>query len=341
VRQVPDLPPKSLMAGRGPAPLALLLILAAPAFGAIFPDQIGDYTRSAPKTFSSPDEALYAEYGIEATEQADYSAPQNRKFTATAWRSRDTTGAMALFQARRPAGAVYQKLADLSVTTSDGQIFARGNYVFQLTGKLPPQADLDPIYAQLPKLEQSPLPALIGYLPSAGLVPNSERYIMGPVSLDRFGPGIPAATAAFHLGAEGQIGKYRTPKGVLTLVIFNYPTPNLARDRFEDFQKVPGIIAKRTGPLVAAISGNPDADSAERLLSQVRYEANLTWNEKVPQNEVKQFSNMILAMFALAGMLILGSIVCGIGFGGFRVLRRKWSGKPEQEEMITLHLGGN
>jgi hypothetical protein len=321
--------------------LAVFLALTAPVFGAIFPDQIGDFTRSAPKTFATPDQSLYDEYGIEATEQADYSSPQKTKFSATAWRSRDTTGAMALFQARRPSGAVYKKLADLTATTSDGIIFVRGNYVFQLTGKVPAQADLDPVLAQLPKLEQSPLPALIGYLPAASLVPNSERYIIGPVSLDRSGAGIPAATAAFHLGAEGQLGKYRTPKGVLTLVIFNYPTPNLARDRFEDFQKVPGVIAKRTGPLVAAIAGNPDPDVAERLLSQVRYEANLTWNEKVPQNELKQAANAVLAMFALAGILILGSIVVGIGFGGFRVLRKKIGGKAEPEEMITLHLGGN
>jgi hypothetical protein len=318
--------------------IGLVVVLAAPLYGAIFPEQIGEYTRSAPQAVTVPDQPLFDEYGIDATEQADYTAPQNRKFSATTWRFRDTTGAMAFFQARRPAGAVYKKLANLSATTTDGLIFARGNYVFQFTGKLPPQADLDPIYAQLPKLEQSPLPALIGYLPSAGLVPNSERYIVGPVSLDRSGAGIPAATAAFHLGAEGQLGKYSTPKGILNMVIFNYPTPNMARDRFEDFQKLPGVVAKRTGPLVAAIAGSPDPDLAERLLSQVRYEANITWNEKVPQNDVKQFSKMILAMFALAGLLILGSIIVGIGFGGFRVLRKKLSGSDEPEEMIRLHL---
>jgi hypothetical protein len=47
---------------------------------------------------------------------------------------------------------------------------------------------------------------------------------------------------------------------------------------------------------------------------------------------------MILAMFTLAGLLILGSIVVGIGFGGFRVLRKKLSGNDEPEEMIRLHL---
>lgn len=313
--------------------------LSSAATAAIFPDQIGEYTKSAPKAVTTPDQGLYDEYGIEATEQADYSGPGG-KFSATAWRSRDTTGAMALFQARRPAGAVYKKLADLSATTSDGSLFVHGNYVFQLTGKAPAPDDLDAFYSQLPKLEQSPLPALIGYLPVADLIPNSERYITGPVSLDRFDPEIPPATAAFHLGAEGQLGKYRTPKGTVNLVVFEYPTPNMARDRFGDFQKIAGAVAKRTGPLVAVVTGSPDPNLAERLLSQVRYEANLTWNEKPPQDNVKQAANMILAIFTLAGFLIAGSIVLGIGFGGFRVLRKKLGGKDEPEEMITLRLGG-
>src|SRR5579872_2833872 len=141
--------------------IGLIAVLAAPLYSAIFPDQIGEYSRSAPQSVTVPDQPLFDEYGIDATEQADFTAPQNKKFTATAWRFRDTTGAMALFEARRPAGAVYKKLADLTAATSDGLILAHGNYVFQFTGKLPPQTDLDPFYAQLPKLEQSPLPALI------------------------------------------------------------------------------------------------------------------------------------------------------------------------------------
>jgi hypothetical protein len=307
--------------------------------GAIFPDQIGDYVKSAPKSVTVPDQALYGEYGLDATEQADYAAPTG-KFTATAWRFKDSTGAMAMFQLRRPPGAVYTRLADLNAATSDGVILAHGNYVFQMTGKVPAAADLNAFYAQLAKLEQSPMPALIGYLPSAGLVPNSERYIVGPVSLERFAPEIPPSAAAFHLSSEGQYGKYKTPKGVLSLVVFNFPSPNLARDRFEAFQKLPGVIAKRTGSLVAAVTGNPDPDDAERLLSNIKYDANITWNEKVPGDDLKRSANMILAMFALAGLLILGSIIAGIGFGGFKVIRRKLGGKAEPDAMITLGLDG-
>src|SRR5262249_50734644 len=154
-----------------------------------------------------------------------------------------------------------------------------GNYVFQITGPLPD--DLSVFYANLPKLEQSPLPALCGDLPQEGLIPNSERYIVGPTSLDRFFPGISLSTVAFRVGAEGQIGKYTTDKGTLTLAIFNYPTPNMARDRLAEFQKIPKALAKRAGPLVAVTIDPPDADAAERILSRVKYDTNITWNEGV------------------------------------------------------------
>ena len=156
-----------------------------------------------------------------------------------------------MFEARRPPGATRDNATKLAVRTSDGVIFAYGNYVFQLTGTLPLAADLQQFYANLPKLEQSPLPPLVTDLPAEGLIPNSERYVVGPVSLDRFFGGVAPSMAAFHLGAEAQVGKYQTDKGLLTLAIFNYPTPNMARERYQEFQKVPGAVAKRVGTLVA------------------------------------------------------------------------------------------
>jgi len=315
----------------------ILLLLAGAAYGAIFPDQAGEFKKGPPKTIGVPDQSLYDEYGLDATEQAEYASGAQH-FTATAWRFRDSTGAMALFEARRPAGATPAKLAKLAVQTSDGVIFAYGNYVFQLTGAVP--ADISPLYANLPKLEQSPLPALMADLPVEGLIPNTERYVVGPVSLDRFGPGIAPSVAAFHLGAEAQTGKYRTEKGVLTLTIFNYPTPNMARDRLQEFEKVPGAIARRAGTLVALTLNPPDVDAAERILSRVKYETNIIWNEKVPQNEVKNTARFILNIFVFSGILIAGAAIAGLAYGGFRVVARKLNKGEDPEAMITLHLGG-
>jgi hypothetical protein len=242
----------------------------------------------------------------------------------------------------------------LAAQCSDGVLFAYGNYLFQFTGSMPfayknhvfqfteimpPAADMDQFYSHLPGLEESPLPALMTFLPADGLVPNSERYIVGPVSLSRFDPGIPPSVAAFHLGSEAQLGQYRTAKGLLTLAIFNYPTPGIARTQYEEFQRVPGAVAKRAGDLVAVIVAPPDADAAERVLAQVRYETNITWNQSIPQNPVPGVAKLILDIFTFTGILLLGALVAGIGFGGIRILTRKMGNGEDPNAMITLHLG--
>ena len=321
------------------ARIALVFVATVMASGAIFPDKIGDFERGAPTSLTIPDRALFDEFGLEATEQADYKS-EGKHFSATAWRFKDSTGAMAFFQAHRPSGATPAPLAKLSVATSDGSIYAYGNYVFQFTGSVPLQADLQPVYASLPKLEQSPLPALMSFLPSTNLIPNTERYVLGPVSLDRFEPRIPPSIAAFHLGAEGQLAKYKSPTGQLSLAIFYYPTPNMARERLEEFHKIPGAMVKRAGPLVAVTIDPPDLDSAERLLAQVKYEANLTWSQKVPTNEVKGFARNLVSIFILAGIVLGMCLVAGIAFGGFRVLARKMGRPMEPDAMITLGLDG-
>jgi hypothetical protein len=322
----------------GLLPASILLTAGLPAAAAIFPDQLGEFTKGAPpKVQVVPEQPLYAEFGFEDLEQATYAAPA-KSFSGVAWRFRDSTGAMAMFQAARPPAASYKKLAELTASTPDGVLFAHGNYVFRIKGSFPSPEVLSELYEKVPKMEQSPLPPLIGYLPTTGLVPNSERYILGPVSLDQFGAGISPSAAAFHLGAEGQLARYQTPEGTLTLLVLNYPTPNLARERADSIRQIPGLVVKRTGSLVALVPANPDPDQAERLLSQVNYEANLTWNETPPQVTLKRAANLFLTMFALAGLVILLSIVAGVGFGGFRVLRRKLIRKAEPEGMISLHL---
>jgi hypothetical protein len=315
------------------------LLIAAGARGAIFPDQVGAFKKGELKTIGVPDQALYSEYGLDAAEQAAYASDDGH-FTASAWRFRDSTGALAMFEARRPPGATRGDTTKLAVRTSDGVIFAYGNYVFQLTGTLPAAADLQQLYANLPKLEQSPLPPLVTDLPVDGLVPNSERYVVGPVSLDRFFGGIAPSMAAFHLGAEAQVGKYKTAKGLLTLAIFNYPTPNMARDRYQEFQKIPGAVARRVGSLVAITIEPPDADAAERVLSKVKYETNITWNERVPVNQIKGTGKLLVEIFIFSGLLVALCLVAGLLYGGARVFARKMNRGEDPDAMITLHLGG-
>jgi Family of unknown function (DUF6599) len=321
-----------------PGAWPLLLLAVSVTNAAILPDQIGGFTKGQTKTLAAPDAGLDQEFGFISAEQAPYTAP-GKRFTATAWRLHDSTGALAFFEAQRPVDATPAKLAALFAKTPDGAIFAYGNYVFQLTGAVPEQKDLELLFAQLPQLDRAPLPALIGNLPQDGLIPESERYILGPTSLARFEPRIAPSLAAFHLDAEAQLGRYRTPKGDLTLVIFSYPTPNMARERQAEFLKMPGTIAKRSGPLVAVVVQPPDPDAAERILAGVRYEGNLTSNEKVPVNQARAIANLFLNIFTLSGILIALSIIVGIGFGGFRVLHRKMRKNADEDGFLLLRIG--
>jgi hypothetical protein len=303
--------------------VALSVFLVACANATIFPDQLGPCHRVAAKPVAAADAPLFQEYGFEAAEQASYTSPQGG-FQVTAWRFKDSTGALAFLE-------LHREIAPDS--------YQHGNYVFQFTGGQPPKDDLETAYLDLPRFENSPLPVLKDDLPYDGLVPGSERYILGPVSLERFQPQIPPSVAAFHLGTEAQLGVYASQKGPVTLAIYNYPTPAIAMERNIDFQKVPGVVAKRAGPLLAVIVQPPDLDVAERLLAKVGYNVNLMWNEQVGGPTVKDSAKMILTIMALAGIVLGICLAAGIGFGAFRVVLRKlgWKG-PESDQMITLNL---
>lgn len=337
---------------RASSSLLFLLVgsgASALAQAPIFPDQMGPYIKSAPKTLGLPDRDLLTEYGLDATESAEFAtkpatpekkAPEKTRFSATAWRLADSTGAFALFQSRRPPGATASDLAPLAAKTSDGVLFAYGNYVFQFTGSQPGASELQALYNSLPKFSNAPLPALIGTLPQETRVPNSERYILGPVSLQRFEPSIQPSVAAFRLGAEGQLARYTTAKGLLTLIVFAYPTPTMARDQAVEFQKIPMAMVKRTGPLVAITVAPPDQDAAERLLGKIQYQAQVTVNEKVPGSDVRGFAGDLLNMFALAGVLILFCILAGVAYGGYRILRQKVSKRGDPDAMTVLNIDG-
>ncbi len=124
------------------------------------------------------------------------------------------------------------------------------------------------------------------YFPPKNLVPRSERYILGPAGLRHNAPHIPESAVAFHFGTEGEVARYSVlqnePKDEANIVIFSFPTPQMARQQVPEFQEIPGASVKRTGPLVAVVLGLPDRAAAGQLLNQINYEASVTGNESMP-----------------------------------------------------------
>jgi hypothetical protein len=316
--------------------LLTAILLPSLAAAAILPDAIGAYQRGKPSKPPLTDQAIWTELGLKGSETAAY---QNgtAKFTVTAWQLPDTTSSLAAFDWQRPAAASPSTAANLAAETPDGLLLVHGNYLLSITSYKPSKEELDALTGSLRNVDITVLPVLPGYLPSNGLVPNSERYILGPVSLQNFAPGIPPSVAAFHFGAEAQMGVFHSPKGDAPMLIFKYPTPQIAMQRITEFQKLNGAVAKRSGPLVALILAPPDPEYAENLLAQVRYQAEVTLDEYVPTRR-DNIGDLVINAFILIGILLAFSVVSGFALGGFRALRRRSRHGEEADAMITLRL---
>jgi hypothetical protein len=316
--------------------LLTAILLPALAGAAILPDAIGAYQRGAVSKPALTDKPIWDEFGLKSSEIAVFQSGTG-KFTVTAYQLQDTTGSLAAFEWQRPAAATPSTAAKMAVETPDSLLLVQGNYLLSFAGYKPSKEELDGLTGSLRNLDTTVLPILPGYLPSSGLVPNSGRYIMGPASLQKFAPGIPPSVAAFHFGAEAQLGVFHSDKGDSSMVIFNYPTNQIAMQRITDFQKVPGVVAKRSGPLVVLVLEPPDPDYAEKLLSGVRYLAEVTLDEYVPTRK-DNIGDLVINAFVLIGILLAFSVVSGFALGGYRAFRKHSRHGEDADAMITLHL---
>lgn len=316
----------------------LLFFLPALVSAAILPDTIGDWQKGPAAPAAVSDRKVWQEYGLQASETAEYAA-NGTKYSISAYRFTDATGALAAFDEARPEDAVPATASGVSAADAKQELVAVGNYLFIFNNYKPKPEELNHIVGTVPLYSQSPLPTLPKYLP-AGAEPNSERYITGPESLARFAPEIPPATAAFHFNAEAELVRYGKRGGKQTaLVLFSYPTMEMARNRLPEFEKVPGAVVKRSGPLVAIALHPASADDAERLLARIRYQAEVTLPEHVPtlkDNPANLFLNIFILCLVLAGFCV----VSGLVVGGLRVLLRRSGASGDGDNMISLHLSG-
>jgi hypothetical protein len=311
----------------------LLLFLPALLSAAILPDTIGDWKKGPASPAPVLDQKVWQEYGLQDSETAEYTSGAT-KYSISAWRFADATGAFSAFNEIRPPDAKAIEVSGLGASNAVDEVVAVGNYLFLFKGYKPKPEELNHVVGTVPRYSQSPLPSLPKYLPE-GAELNSERYITGPESLARFAPEIPPSTAAFHFNAEAELAKF----GKTTLLLFNYPTMEMARDRIAHFQQVPGAVVKRAGPLVAVALHPASADDAERLLARIKYQAEVTLPEHVPtlkDNPANLFLNIFVLCLVLAGFCV----VSGLVVGGLRVLLRRAGASGEGDNMISLRLSG-
>jgi len=320
---------------------ALLLLLPLLASCAILPDTIGPLKRGDVAPAPAPDVKVWTEYGLQESETAPYNDPATAKtFSITAYRFSDSTGAFAAWIAARPADSRKFDGDGIGAETATDQYIAVGNFLLIFRGYKPSKEELAHVFLTAPHYSNAPLPTLPRYLPS-GAVPNSERYILGPESLARYAPAVPSSTAAFHFSSEAELADYAAGKGdgKTTVVVFNFPAIEMAQKQYPMFEAIPGTVAKRTGPLVAIALHPASPDEAERLLAQVKYQAEVTLSEPVPTLKDNP-ANLFLNIIILCGVLIAFCVVSGLVFGSIRHVWRRSGAAADSDEMISLHLSG-
>jgi len=323
------------------ASAVFLLLLPTLAAAAVWPEQLGAFHRVSDQSVSfQSNQEIWDEYGFRDGEEAHYEGA-GEQFTARAWRFQDSTGAMAAYEWLRLPGSKPSSVARLAAEDATGATIAHGNYVLVFVGYHPAAPLLVTVIEGLQQVDNSPLPTLMGYLPTQDLIPNSERYVEGPAALQKFYPGIPPSTAAFHLSAEAQIGTFNEvpsgPGGDLKLAIFSYPTPQIARQQTAQFQQIAGAMVKRSGPLVAVILSPPNPDAAEKLLSLIRYQADITLDQRVNTRR-DNIGDLVINAFVLIGILLCFALVGGLAFGSVRAFLRRGGRGEAADAMIVLHL---
>ena len=293
--------------------------------------------------------AVLDEYGFTDEETATYTRDDGRKLTVKAAQFKDATGAYGAFTFYRQPAMKTEQIGTKAASANNRILFFRSNVLvdanFDRVTAMS-AAELRELAGMLPALKGSAdnLPSLPQYLPKKDAVENSARYLLGPQALLAVNSPLTAEQIDFKVEPEVLSQDYTSKDGPLTLTVLDYPTPQIAAERQRALQSNSStMLVRRSGPLVAVVTGAIGSDDAHALLNSVNYEAEVTWNERTSFSKRDNIGNLIVAVFALIGIILLISLIFGVFFGGIRVALRKFFpekviDRPEDVEIIQLHL---
>jgi len=334
--------------------------LAAAADAGFLPQSFAGWSQTGPPTITSDVAkadaaypAVLREYGFTEAETSTYTRPDGRKLTVKAAEFKDATGAYGAFTFYRQPSMKSEQIGTKAASSNERTLFFRSNVLVdatfdRVTGMS--AAELRELAASLPAAKGSndKLPNLPEYLPKQNVVENSARYILGPQALTTLGTPVTAEQVDFQYDPEVLEQQYSLPDGPVTLLLLQYPTPQIAGERLRVLEPIakanPGsLLLRRSGPILVVASGAVDNGDARSLLGSVNYEAEVTWDEATSIPKRDNIGNLIVGVFGLIGILLLIILVLGIFFGGFRVLMgrlfpHRVFDRPENMDIIQLHI---
>jgi hypothetical protein len=344
--------------------LAGLLLGAAklPAQQAL-PERFGAWsatTKAAPAAELPGSGAIMKEAGLVGAVSRSY-AGNGRELKLTLYTMRDPSRAFAVYTWLRAPQMTDSDLAAFAAVGPDRALLLSGRAVVDATGtNAAAGGDLRALVELLDRTaDHAPLPQIEDYLPLKGKIAGTERYAIGPAG---FRAAMEAAgqpqlaplgeKTGFASDAEAMAARYRTGAETVTLLLLEYPTPQLAGKHQKHIESALAEIAKgttstvrRKGSLLAVVLP-PAGTAAEQkaLLDGVRYETNVTWNEAAARATDPPWPMVIVNTIIGTGVFISVAFICGIAFGGVRLLtKRFFPGKvfDRASDMQILQLALN
>ena len=294
----------------------------------------------------------YQEYLVTAAYQRQYGAARVEIFQAE-----NSFAAFGLFTYAAGANktaADQPGLGSASAHLADAVIFWKNNYVVRVTapGAAPLQESLArSVSDALGRDKQAvKLPPLLESLPRQQAVAASERYFLGPESLndyvergrDMFGfaGDAEAAMAEYAPAPAGQVGAGSRAR----LLIVEYHTPQFAYDahaRINTYLAALSedergrIIVKRQGNYIVEATNFDDREFAQGLIDSVEYPYTVKLLDPLtPYNDpfqTQKAARMLISTFSIMGLAILIVLFVGSTFGTIIFLRRR----KQQREMFS------
>jgi hypothetical protein len=350
--------------------LLSLAIAAHPAAAqGVLPPSFAGWTAAAPSTIIpptgldpllGPDTAAFREYIVKSVEQRSYTQA-TQGASVTLYRLRDPSSAYGAYTFLRNDTLSAVELGSYASASPDRALIVVGEMVLDISTpakqERPSDADLKQLAELLDKkADHTPYPFIGEHLPEKGRVQGSERYVIGPLSLAHFVPLGTDDWMGFDHSAETILAHYKVAGKDETLLITSYPTQQVAaaefagilrRFVFDPPEGVPSgknvLFGKRVSSFIAVVAGAPSRQAANKVLDQVGYQSNVTWNEPKQTLTEPSINNMIVEAFLGTGAIMLFAVAAGIGFGGIRVLVKiflpnKIFDREKQIEILQLGI---
>jgi hypothetical protein len=190
---------------------------------------------------------LQRELGAEAPEATDY-ASGGKKVRAVLQKYKDPSAAYEAYALQLQPGMQPSDVRKYSAVAPDRVLMLIGNLVLDVEhARNISTADLRSLASAVEgSADHTPLPPIRGYLPEDRLVQGTQRYALGPAGFDaalaslnenKYSAMTPEI--GFSSGAEAILASYQVaPNKSQSLLIIEYPTPQLAEQRLHHIQAV-------------------------------------------------------------------------------------------------------